>query len=418
MDVQEKAEKLLSEHDLCDHCLGRQFARLGYGMENWERGLIIRDLNASGEELAEDVFERENISEEEPRREECSLCNGLFVELDKYVKRVRNAVERYEFDTFLIGSRPPADVVEAEEELWEEVGIQWVEPIKSELNRLIGKRIEEGTEATVDFERPDINAVMDVGKDRVEVQVNSMFIHGTYNKYSRELPQTRWPCGNCRGSGCDECDWTGKQYLESVEELIAEPFLEETRALETKFHGAGREDVDAKCLGQREFVLEVLEPMVRDIDLEALESEINERHGDKIEVFDLEWTGKDTVEAVKSRRADKTYRALIRFDEPVTDEQLERLHELEGTIRQATPTRVKHRRADKIRKRDVHRVDWERVADDQIELTVKAAAGTYIKELISGDEENTEPSVSQLLGAAAECMELDVIDIEKPEDPA
>lgn len=302
--------------------------------------------------------------------------------MDTYVKRVVNAVDRYEFDTFLIGCRPPADVVAAEEALWEEVGIQWVEPIKSEVNRLIGKELENRMDATVDFDRADINAVMDIDKDRVELQINSLLVYGTYNKYSRELPQTKWPCGNCRGKGCDECDWTGKQYQESVEELIAEPFLEETRAVETKFHGAGREDVDAKCLGQREFVLEIMEPVVRDINLAELQQEINERHGDKIEVFDLQFTVKDTVEDVKSRRADKTYRAHVTFAEPVTDEQLERLKDLEDTIKQATPTRVEHRRADKVRERTVYDVDWERIDEDEIHLTVKAAAGTYIKEQI------------------------------------
>lgn len=412
MNVQEKAETLVDDNVLCDHCLGRQFARLGHGLENWERGLIIRDHLARNEELGTDSFVRERIPDEEPDREECGLCDGLFTELDAYVNRVLNALDRYHFDTFLIGTRPPAEVVENEEALWEVVGIEWVEPIKSEINRLIGKEVGQELDATVDFERPDINAVMDIGKDRVELQINSMFIYGRYNKYSRELPQTKWPCGNCRGKGCDECDWTGKQYQESVEELVAKPFLDATRALETKFHGAGREDVDARCLAKREFVLEILEPQERDIDPEKLQEEVNERFGDKIEVFDMQFTDRHTVEQVKSRRADKTYRALVKMDEPVSDEQLEKLNQITGTIKQATPTRVEHRRANKTRKRDVYSVEWERVDEDKIELTVKAAAGTYIKELISGDAEKTNPSVSQLLDTDAECVELDVIEIE------
>lgn len=416
MDVQEKAEYLVSEVELCDHCLGRQFARLGHGLENWERGLLVRDHLGQSKELDEDSFVRENIPDKEPRREPCSVCDGLFTELDTYEKRVVNALDRYEFDTYLIGCRPPNDVVQAEEELWEQVGVEWVEPLKSEVNRLIGKRVAQAIDEDVDvnFERPDINAVMDIGKDHVELQVNSMLIYGQYNKYSRELPQTKWPCGNCRGKGCEECDWTGKQYLESVEELIAEPFKEETRALESKFHGAGREDVDAKCLGRREFVLELVEPETRDIDLDALQEEVNERHGDKVEVFDLKWAEKDMVEAVKSRRANKTYRARIQLEDDVSDEELEQLSRIVGTIQQQTPTRVEHRRADKTRERDVLDISWERVGPDEIELEVAAEAGTYIKELISSDDEKTKPSVSQVLGTDAECTELDVIDIEKP----
>ena len=42
MDVLEKAFELLSKYPLCDHCLGRQFALLGYSMENNVRGSALK----------------------------------------------------------------------------------------------------------------------------------------------------------------------------------------------------------------------------------------------------------------------------------------------------------------------------------------------------------------------------------------
>ncbi|MFB6294702.1 MAG: tRNA pseudouridine(54/55) synthase Pus10, partial [Candidatus Nanohaloarchaea archaeon] len=97
------------------------------------------------------------------------------------------------------------------------------------------------------------------------------------------------------------------------------------------------------------------------------------------------------------------------LDDPVTDEDLERLDELVGTVQQATPTRVEHRRAQKTREREVYSVSWERVDDTIIDLEVAAEAGTYIKELIHGDDEKTTPSVAGLLGTTADCEELDVV---------
>ncbi|MDY6773900.1 MAG: tRNA pseudouridine(54/55) synthase Pus10, partial [Candidatus Nanohaloarchaea archaeon] len=108
----------------------------------------------------------------------------------------------------------------------------------------------------------------------------------------------------------------------------------------------------------------------------------------------------------------KSYRAVVKFGEEVDDEELERLQELEGTVNQATPTRVEHRRAKKTREREVKEVEWERKGPETIELEVEAEAGTYIKELISGDKSKTEPSVAQILGTEAECEELDVVWIE------
>jgi tRNA pseudouridine synthase 10 len=407
--VQDKRDALLEE-DLCDHCLGRQFAKLGHGLENFERGAICREID----DIDEDSFVRENIPENTELGGSCHVCKDVFDKMDHWVELVEDSFDRYELDTFLIGIRPPSDVLKAEEELWEEYGLEWVEPIKTELSRLIGKRIEEEMGIEVDFTRPDINAIieMEETKDRVEMQVNSLLIYGQYNKYSREIPQTEWHCRNCRGSGCDECDWTGKQYPTSVQEEIQDPFMRETKGIEAKFHGGGREDVDAKCLGRREFVLEVIEPLNRDLDLEKLQKEVNDST-DKIEIFDLQFTHKDKAADIKQKHADKEYRAVVETEDEITEEDLENISQVVGTIKQDTPERVEHRRADKTREREVYEVSWEKTGDKEFELTVKAEAGTYIKELIHGDEGRTQPNISDLIGTQAECVQLDVIWIEK-----
>jgi len=408
ISVKEKRDHLLENEELCDHCLGRQFAKLGHGLENFERGAICREID----DLDEDSFVRENIPEDASVGGSCKTCKDVFEKLDHWTELVVNSFERHSLETFLIGIRPPNEVIEQEEKLWEEYGIEWTEPIKTELSRLIGKRVEDEMGISVDFKRPDINAIieLDENKDRVELDVNSLLVYGQYNKYSREIPQTEWHCRNCRGSGCDECEWTGKQYPDSVQEQIQEPFKRETKAIEIKFHGGGREDVDARCFGRREFLIEMVEPLERDLDLEALAKEVNE--SDKIEVFDVRFGEKDEVEEVKNKHADKMYRAEVETEEEVTEEELEKLEEIVGTIEQRTPNRVEHRRADKVRKREVYRVIAEK-KDYGVELVIKAEAGTYIKELISGDEGRSDPSVTDILGTEAECRALDVLNIEK-----
>jgi tRNA pseudouridine synthase 10 len=407
--VQGKADSILEEEELCDHCLGRQFAKLGHGLENYERGAIIRNTE---EELEESDFARENIPEDAEEGDECEVCDGVFTELDYWTEMAIDSFDRYELSTFLIGIRPREKMLDAEERLWEEYGIEWTEPIKTELSRLIGKRIEEEMDIEVDFERADINAVVDMEKDRIELQVNSLLIYGQYNKYSREIPQTEWPCNKCRGSGCEECNWTGKQYQESVQEIIQEPFIRETKAIEAKFHGGGREDINVKCFGRREFVIEMIEPLNRDLDLKELQEEINESQ-EKVEVFEMRPAGKDEIQEIKQKHADKTYEAIVETEEEITEDDLEKLQDLVGMVEQDTPTRVEHRRADKTREREVYEVEAELMDDHRFRMTVKAEAGTYIKELISSDEEKTRPSVYSVLGTEAECVQLDVVDIEK-----
>ena len=53
MDVLEKAFEMLSKYPLCDHCLGRQFALLGYSMENNVRGKALKvSLTMQANDLA------------------------------------------------------------------------------------------------------------------------------------------------------------------------------------------------------------------------------------------------------------------------------------------------------------------------------------------------------------------------------
>jgi len=42
VSVLEEAQRMLEKYPLCDHCLGRQFALLGHGFENEERGKAIK----------------------------------------------------------------------------------------------------------------------------------------------------------------------------------------------------------------------------------------------------------------------------------------------------------------------------------------------------------------------------------------
>ena len=404
MSIGEKAEALLEDEELCDHCLGRQFAQLGHGLENHTRGKIVRKY---GEDLEEKHFDERPESE---TGGECSYCNGIFEEIEIYAEMVISSVDRYELETFLIGIRPPEKLLEKEEELWEEYGLEFTEPIKTELSRLIGKKVEEKTGLKVDFERADIMAVIDMreGKDRIELQVNSLLFYGKYNKYARELPQTEWPCSECGGSGCDDCNWTGQQFEGSVQEIVQRPFIEATGAIDAKFHGAGREDIDVKCHGQRPFVIELREPLERNVDLEEIQEEINE--DDRVEVFDLRETHHDRPAEVKDLDADKTYRAWIELDD-LESADLEALEEIQGEVVQRTPQRVDHRRADKHREREVKSIEWK-VEDDLLVMDIEAEAGTYIKELISGDDGRSEPSVAGLLDRNAECVKLDVIDID------
>ncbi|MCS6937415.1 MAG: tRNA pseudouridine(54/55) synthase Pus10 [Candidatus Bipolaricaulota bacterium] len=402
----EKARQLLSGRELCDHCLGRFFSALGSGLRNRERGRALRVvLHMTDRAIA-------------LASNGCGLCRGAFAHVPEWAERALQAVEGLEFQTYLMGTRVPFEIEALEQALQKEYDLRG-EPFKQEFNREVGRLFgarlsERGRLVHVDFREPQIVLVMDLQQAKLTVQINSLFVYGRYRKLVRTIPQTRWPCRACGGRGCEECAFTGKRYAESVEELISPPLLRETRGSGTAFHGAGREDIDARMLGRgRPFVLEIKEPKIRTLDLERLQREINEQAAGKVEVSPLKLVSGSVVERLKHCEAEKIYEARVRFSAPVSPDRLrEAFAVLEQTpIQQRTPRRVSHRRADLVRTRRVLAISGELVNPTEARIRVHGEGGLYIKELISGDEGRTRPSLSELVGVPAEVVELDVLEV-------
>ncbi|WP_410507101.1 tRNA pseudouridine(54/55) synthase Pus10 [Methanosarcina hadiensis] len=430
MDVLEISKKILHEGPICDHCMGRQFAKLSTGLSNRERGQAVKlalalegDRIYKGEkddallkELAQCSALARKTLKIEGEDEQCWVCLDQFKKLDFWASEAAKALEGLEYSTFLVGTKVSGLLSENEEILWAEAGTAYAEQLKTELNREVGKRIAEKVNKEVDFENPDIVITLDLATNKLELQIRSVYIYGRYLKKVRGIPQTRWPCRKCKGRGCEQCGFTGKQYPESVDELIKGPVIEAFGAVDTAFHGSGREDIDALMLGSgRPFVVEAKSPVKRSADLEALTTKINENAAGKVEVKDLRFVEKGMIETLKSSKADKTYKLKVTFKEPVSEEKLKScLESLSGTeIAQQTPKRVVHRRADLIRKRYVHSITLDELTDDGYAyITVNCEGGLYVKELISGDEGRTNPSLTGLLGVSAVVEDLDVVNVE------
>jgi len=204
-------------------------------------------------------------------------------------------------------------------------------------------------------------------------------------------------------------------YPESVEEIVGTPTLEMTQGEDIAFHGAGREDIDARMLGLgRPFVIEIKKPRKRFIDLSSLEKMINERAVGKVEVANLRFADKDIVRRLKtSEAAQKLYRAIVELDKPVSKNQLAMLEKaLAGAvIRQQTPRRVMHRRADLVREKHIYEAKVKRLKPNRIEVRIRCQGGLYIKELINGDAGRTVPNVADILNTRAVPLELDVLGV-------
>nr|MDO8099898.1 tRNA pseudouridine(54/55) synthase Pus10 [Candidatus Njordarchaeota archaeon] len=441
MEITEKALRLLEQYPLCDSCLGRQFALLGVGLDNRIRGRALKNaltmlshsrveiengrddairtlkvLAANGNHKpASKTLEKLGIVEENPNWR-CFICSNTLEDLDGLAKIGLEALGGMEFRTFLVGSVIPPEVIEREDDIRSKVSSNWCEALKREVNREIGKRLKEMTGKEPDFDSPDVTLLVDPFNEKVTVKSNPLFVGGRYRKLVRGIPQATWLCKRCKGSGCPDCNWSGRMYETSVQDFLCKPLLAETGGVECKFHGAGREDVDARMLGNgRPFIVEIKEPRRRFIDFSEVTRRIDECSEGRVKVSGLKLSSRDDLRKIKTRAmtTEKTYKAIVNVEKEVNEEDIRKLSDgiIGAVIKQRTPLRVLHRRPDRVRLKKVYELHIKIVTPRQMEVVIKTQGGLYVKELVTGDNGRTTPSFSEVLNSKTECNELDVIEV-------
>jgi len=440
MNVLEKALKMLEKYPLCNHCLGRQFALLGHAMENDERGNAIKMIltleahacafskNKKGirvlkilatngfSKTAEEILHR--MKKRIPRKRlsnTCFLCEDKFKIVDGLAEKAVERLKDYEFTNFLVGIELPVAVEEREDEFKAEFEVSHGENMRNEFGRIIGKKIVEHNGKTVEYKKPEVVVLVNPLEEKMGLQVNPLYVAGRYRKLVRGIPQSKWFCTNCRGKGCEKCNWTGKTYPESVEEIIGKPFLDATNGIKTSFHASGREDIDARMLGKgRPFVIEITQPQKRFLNLKKLEETVNAYAKGKVEVSNLRFADKDVVRKLKkAESAQKEYRVIVEFENRIGVKDLRLLKEkLTNTlVKQRTPIRVLHRRADLTREKYIYEVKVKKLSPKKAEMRIRCQGGLYVKELVTGDEGRTAPNVSEILKNKAKPIKLDVLNV-------
>ncbi|MHA2067147.1 MAG: tRNA pseudouridine(54/55) synthase Pus10 [Candidatus Thorarchaeota archaeon] len=434
------SKKVLENHPVCNHCLGRQFAWLSTNTSNEDRGAAIKltlsmmadgDLKSNrkqaGEELirtlasngmfgpAKGLATKNSI--EYSDQTSCYLCSvdevSIFDRLPEIAKRAKAATDAVEFNSFLVGCIPAVNLDERQDEVRSSFGLLHGEALKSDINRELGKILQDLLDRPVNFKIPDIVIVYQMEGDRIEINRSPLFIEGRYRKLKRGIPQSRWDCGECRGKGCESCDGTGRKYPDSISEYIGGPSQQAAQGTKFKVHAAGREDIDVLMLGNgRPFVVEVSEPLVRAPNLDSLGKNINKEAAGIVEVVDLKSATRKRAQRIKEEASEnvKEYTAIIQTESKVSVKALKAAAKaLSGIeIEQRTPTRVSHRRSDLVRKKRIYETRLKKAKDNLLEGFFKVQGGTYVKELISGDDHRTVPSLTEKLETACECTELNV----------
>lgn len=219
----------------------------------------------------------------------------------------------------------------------------------------------------------------------IKIYNNPIYICGRYIKLNRIMSQTPLIINNVLKTTHSISDFS---------EEFKKFYLADT----VKFMASGREDIDVKCIEGRPFILEIISPK-RNLHARSMNIELY----DTINIIDTFITTKDCKKLINEDVSDKHYLLAVHSDKPIV---LEKIYKL----KQKTPLRVLHRRANDIRFKTITIIEYNEFFFDKAyyyEIFIKASSGTYIKEWVNGDFGRTIPNLN------SDLLELDVHSVEK-----
>lgn len=219
----------------------------------------------------------------------------------------------------------------------------------------------------------------------IKIYNNPIYICGRYIKLNRIMSQTPLIINNVSKTTHSISDFS---------EEFKKFYLADT----VKFMASGREDIDVKCIEGRPFILEIISPK-RNLHATSMNIELY----DTINIIDTFITTKDCKKLINEDVSDKHYLLAVHSDKPIV---LEKIYKL----KQKTPLRVLHRRANDIRFKTITIIEYNEFFFDKAyyyEIFIKASSGTYIKEWVNGDFGRTIPNLN------SDLLELDVHSVEK-----
>jgi tRNA pseudouridine synthase 10 len=361
-------EQLTKRFNLCRYCIRRQF-----------------DVDKA-------VRSAESLNN-------CHICLGLMDRLDlvlEYIQKSVNGV--YQFDTFSIGASLPVGFAEREDQIRARFKIRGRESIKSQLLDELRSRFEIISGRRVDFLLPDVSIGVNVANEK-EVHVKATSRHitlaGRYTKNRRGLPQKRDKCELCRGEGCGACSNSGLSSYDSVEYIIGRELVRLTKSKTPIFSWVGSEDEKSLVLGRgRPFFVRLNDPKIR-----ILKRDIILRTPEISAV--IESTPKCLP--ISPIRFRTTTKITVETGDILKSGDLAKLSLLENAI-----VRLQHKTKTITKK--IHSIRARKVSTNHFALTLVADGGLPFKKFVRGDED-TSPSISEIIGTKCECILFDILDV-------
>lgn len=369
------SKKILGEYDLCDHCLGRLFAKK-LGLEsNKLLGQKIRKKLKS-------------------KNKKCYVCKNIFDSLPTYLEKMQDTSSEYDFKTFLVGAKLKPSVLDRDDHLRSQFKLKGIDGIKTSITHELAKQFHRKTKCKPSAE-PDLTITVDFKTESCEAHSKSLYLSGRYIKPSRDIPQKQAPCQNCLGKGCVTCHRHGMVQFDSVEGMICKYVFDKFGAAQAKITWIGGEDTTSLVLGSgRPFFAKLLNPKKRK---SKIPSKIQ---SDKITILGLKQISKIPQGPIPFVSKAKL---SITTENPITNESLTKLDELQNS------TIAIYEKSGKRSEKKIHKIKHQITSPNSFQLLMTLDGGVPLKHFVAGD--NIFPNVSDLISNRSKLDTFDFDDV-------
>jgi tRNA pseudouridine synthase 10 len=352
----------------------------------------MRSALQVGINLCKHCLEREGIRGQPAKF--CDICGGLLERLDSSADEIINKLSDYEYETFLVGASIPQSVLDKEDELRSLLKIKGKESVKSQITRMLTRKISKFTGKHANYSRPDITILLSLSDGMIAINPRSIWLSARYLKHKRGISQRATDCKNCNGLGCATCNYLGKTS-ENIQSIATSYFCRRFLAEGCNFVWLGSEDENSLVKGSgRPFFAEVLRPKKRLTmdDRSKFKPRLSFRSSD-IKIFKFVRLEKRITE-VPQFDVKCVVHLARKENEPPQELQVV---EIEQNFSEAI-VNVRLTRKYRVVQRMIHSIKAKTTdGGAKAELLIECEGGVPLKKLVTGQDDSVDPNLSHLL---------------------
>lgn len=331
----------------------------------------------------------------------CFICRGLFDLIEEIVKEITFLISvknKYEFDSYSLGSSLPAHLFDNEDHFRSLFQLRGEENIKSAFNHAVRNNFEKVLKKPLKIQSPDILINLSISHDlefSVDFQTRSYYLICRYTK-KKLMHQRKIKCDNCEVRGCKICNlMENNSQKKSIETIIKRHLMDFTSCDNVNFTWMGGEDQNSMVLGKgRFFIAQIINPKKRKIKKNIIFQE------DGI-IFKIK-EKKESIKKYTINYISKT-KAYVKALSPINNLNLLRLNQLKNST-------IKYRNKTKLVQRRIYKISVKRLDEYDFVITVLSDGGLFIKQFIEG-KDWIEPNISSYIDNKCTCIKFDVLDI-------